>query len=92
MSGKDYSVTLAIGRKQASNWRAEIFAEDVKTTLTPIGRCCEMLDLTFECTKHAAYLWCQKKKETSEQTHGTWVPPDELLHQQHTFRCITRSN
>eukprot|EP00971_Amphidinium_carterae_P348294 6490419-Amphidinium_carterae.6 len=47
---KTTSVTLAIGQQQASVWRAEIFADGVKTTLMPIGRCCELLDLTFDAS------------------------------------------
>eukprot|EP00971_Amphidinium_carterae_P039389 774204-Amphidinium_carterae.3 len=29
----------------------------------PIGRCCELLDVMFERTKHSARLWCHKTNE-----------------------------
>eukprot|EP00971_Amphidinium_carterae_P244970 4864066-Amphidinium_carterae.2 len=44
-------VTLAIDQQQTFVWRALIFADGVKTTLMPIGPCCELLNMMFERAK-----------------------------------------
>eukprot|EP00971_Amphidinium_carterae_P319594 6352029-Amphidinium_carterae.1 len=77
---KNTSVTLAIGQQQASVWRAEIFADGVKTTLMPIGRCCELLDLTFERANRSARLWCRKNSEERAHRRHSYLLMEFYIH------------